>query len=238
MLLHVLHGGWLMWRHAQRWTAVERARQVERWAQQMLALMGIGVQVHGQPPVAGPVLLVVNHRSWLDIVALHAACYCRLVAKSGIRHWPLVGALATNAGTLYIERESPRDALRVVHHMADALRNGDVLGVFPEGTTSDGRMLLPFHANLLQAALASGAPAQPVALRYIDTATGQPSDAPRYVGDESLPGSVWRTLSAPPMTAVLHFGEPQHSAGRNRRAWAADLHSEVAALLEKQPNHL
>jgi hypothetical protein len=73
------------------------------------------------------------------------------------KHWPLIGTLATGAGTLYIERESRRDAMRVVHHMAEALQAGDILAVFPEGTTSDGISLLPFHANLIQAAISAGA---------------------------------------------------------------------------------
>jgi 1-acyl-sn-glycerol-3-phosphate acyltransferase len=71
------------------------------------------------------------------------------------RRWPLIGTLATGAGTLYIERESRRDAMRVVHQMAAGLRAGDILAVFPEGTTSDGVGLLPFHANLIQAAISA-----------------------------------------------------------------------------------
>ena len=74
----------------------------------------------------------------------------------------------SSGGTLFIERERKRDALRVVHQIAAALRAGDIVAVFPEGTTGDGRDVLPFHANLLQAAIATGAPVQPVVLRYRD----------------------------------------------------------------------
>jgi 1-acyl-sn-glycerol-3-phosphate acyltransferase len=90
--------------------------------------------------------------------------------------------------------------------------------------------MLPFHANLLQAALVTNQPAQPMALRFIDTATGQTSFAPSFVGDETLLGSVWRTLAAPPITAVVRFGEPQRSGGRERREWAENLRREVEAL--------
>ena len=89
---------------------------------------------------------------------MHAARYCRFISKSDVQGWPIVGTLATAAGTLYIERASRRDALRMVRGMADALRAGEVLAVFPEGTTGDGRTLLPFHANLLEAAVQAGAP--------------------------------------------------------------------------------
>ena len=232
IFLHVLRGWWQVWRQIGSWTTEQQTEVVEGWSRQLLGIMGISVQVHGQPPAAGPLLLVSNHISWLDIPAIHAARNCRFVAKAGIRHWPLVNQLAIGSGTLFIERTSRRDAMRVVHQMADALRNGDILAVFPEGTTGDGRSMLPFHANLLQAALVTNTPAQPVALKFIDTATGQPSYAPSFVGDETLVGSVWRTLAAPPITAVVRFGEPQRSGGRDRREWAGVLEAEVKGVWE------
>jgi 1-acyl-sn-glycerol-3-phosphate acyltransferase len=138
--------------------------------------------------------------------------------------------LATGAGTLYIERTSRKDALRTVHAMADAMRGGDVVAIFPEGTTSDGRELLPFHANLIEAAIQAQAPVQPISLRFEDSQTGQASDAPCYIGDDTLIGSMWRTLKAPRLCAVLHFGQAQHADGRDRRTWAKDLRQEIIAL--------
>jgi 1-acyl-sn-glycerol-3-phosphate acyltransferase len=201
---------------------------VQQWAQGVLRIMGIGLQVHGRAH-AGPVLLVANHISWLDIVVMLAAQYCRFVAKSELKAWPLVGPLATAAGTLYIERASSRDALRVVHHMAERLQAGDVLDVFPEGTTGDGVHVLPFHANLLQAAIAAQTPAQAVGLRFVD-ARGQPSFAPCYNGDDTFLGSVWRTLYARGLEVHVAFGPPDLPQGRNRRVWAVDLRLQVMAL--------
>ncbi len=218
-----------------RLSAAQRQARVQAWAQRMLRAMGLRLQVHGQPVAQGPALIVCNHISWLDILSLHAARYCRFVSKADVHHWPLIGRMATGAGTLYIERESRRDALRVVHHMSDSLRAGDVLAVFPEGTTSDGVSLLPFHANLLQAAITADAPVQPVALGFIDDATGQRSLAPCYIGDDTLVGSVWRTLSGGPITVVVHFGAPQGCAGRDRRAWASDLQADVDRLRQFPP---
>jgi 1-acyl-sn-glycerol-3-phosphate acyltransferase len=211
----------------------QRNERVQAWARRMLTLLGITLELHGQPPRHGPVLLVANHISWLDILVMHAARHCRFVSKADVRHWPLVGALATGGGTLYIERESRRDAMRVVHHMADALRAGDILAVFPEGTTSDGLQLLPFHANLLQAAITADAPVQPVGLSFLDARTRAVSQAARYIGDDTLVGSVWRLLSSPPIVAVVRFGAPEHAQGRDRRAWAADLREVVQKL--RQP---
>jgi 1-acyl-sn-glycerol-3-phosphate acyltransferase len=107
------------------------------------------------------------------------------------------------------------------------------VAVFPEGTTTDGTDLLPFHANLIQAAIAAGAPAQPVALSFLDAATRAVSRSPSYVGDETLVGSLWRTLAGPAVVAVVHYGTAQPSRGRQRREWAAELRSAVAMLRER-----
>jgi len=200
----------------------------------MLARLGIRLVVKGVPATQGPVLLVANHISWLDITSLHAARYCRFVSKADVKGWPLIGALASGVGTLFIERASRRDAMRVVHHMADSLRAGDVVAVFPEGTTSDGVQLLPFHANLLQAAITAKVPVQPVALQFLDARTGQRSLAPSYVGDDTLLGSVWRTVRAHGITVQITFGALQTAQGRDRRAWADDLRRAVEQL--RQPS--
>jgi 1-acyl-sn-glycerol-3-phosphate acyltransferase len=213
-----------------RLTQDERDARVNVWAGQMLGILGIELRLRGAPPARGPVLLVANHISWLDILVMHAARHCRFVSKSEVERWPLIGTLATGAGTLYIERESRRHAMHVVHHMAESLRAGQVLAVFPEGTTSDGRELLPFHANMLQAAISADAPALPVALSFVDAASGRISSVPTYVGDDTLVASLWRTLTAPPLAAVVTFGEPQHAQGRDRRAWATALREAVQAL--------
>lgn len=207
-----------------------REATVQAWSQRMLHELGVGLEVRGVAPTAGPMMLVANHISWLDILVMHAAGHCRFVSKSDVAHWPLIGRLATGAGTMYVERESRRDAMRVVHHMTDSLLEGDILAIFPEGTTSDGVTLLPFHANLIQAAVSAHAPVQPVALRFTETASGRNSLTPCYIGDDSLVGSVWRTVSGPPVTAIVTYGEPQLSQGRDRRAWARDLRAAVGAL--------
>lgn len=233
ILRALVHGlaGWLtIALRFPRWNAQQREAAVQAWAQGMLRILGVPLHVHGQPPVQGPVLLVANHLSWLDILVVHAARHCRFVSKSDVKHWPLIGTLATGAGTLYIEREKRRDAMRVVHHMAESLKAGDIVAVFPEGTTGDGSALLPFHGNLIQAAISAHAPVQPVALRFVDRRTGRDSPGPLYIGDDTLVGSLWRTLAGRPFVAHVRFGEPQVAEGRDRRQWAVDLQRAVQEL--------
>lgn len=230
VLWQIVRGFWIIRRRFSRLEAAERQQHVQHWAAQMLGALGIELRREGPPLASGPVLLVANHISWLDILVLHAAGYCRFISKSDVRRWPLIGYMAHEAGTLFIERESRRDAHRMVYFMAERLQAGDVLAVFPEGTTSDGVVLKPFHANLIQAAILADVPVQPVALRFVDGSSGQISHAPRFVDEDTLVGSVLRTLAAQDVQAHVLIGPPEHHAGRDRRRWAQDLREQVLNL--------
>ncbi len=239
-VVHLVRGMLTITRFFGKATAQQRAQHIAQWANDFLQILGVQVRTTGSAVTTGPLLVVANHISWLDILVMLAVQPVRFVSKADIKHWPLIGWLATNVGTLYIERASRRDALRVVHHIAEALREApagtpvhtaSIIAVFPEGTTGDGTVVLPFHANLVQAAISAHAPVQPVALRYQDAATGALSLVPAYVDDDSLVSSVWRLLASPPVTAVVHFSAVQHAQGRDRRAWALDLHGDVSKSL-------
>jgi 1-acyl-sn-glycerol-3-phosphate acyltransferase len=210
----------------------QRDSRVQAWARGMLKRLAIELVLVGTPARTGPMLMVSNHISWLDILALHAVCHCRFVAKADVLRWPVLGTMASGAGTLYVKRESRRDAMRMLSQMAQALRDGDILAVFPEGTTGDGSSVLPFHSSLIQAAIAADAPVQPVALSVVDRRSGMASRAVTYMGDDSLLGSLWRTFRARDLRVVVACGVPQLSAGRDRRAWAHDLRREIAAMRE------
>lgn len=229
-LLHILVGFFTILLVFPRLEQAEKERRIQIWSLEMLARIGIRLIVKGKPVSKGPMLLVANHISWLDIASLHAAGFCRFVSKADIKKWPVIGTLAAGVGTLFIERESRRDAMRVVRHTTERLLAGDVIAVFPEGTTSDGQTLLPFHANLFQAAITANAPVQAASLQFIDTLTGQRSAAPCYVGDDTLVGSVWRTLRAFNIAVVISFDEPQCANGRDRRAWALDAKAAIEKL--------
>ncbi len=227
---HVLLGWFTIYFRFPQLNPQQREARVQVWALQLLHIWDIELEVRGKPVLQGPALLVCNHISWLDIVVIHATGHCRFVSKSELREWPLIGTLATCAGTLYIERENRKDAVRMVKEMARALKEGDVLAVFPEGTTGDGVDMLPFHANLIQSAIDADAPIQPLALQYVDAASNEISMAARFVGDDTLVGSIWRTLNVSGLKTVVQFGEVQFPDGRNRRSWTQDLFKEVANL--------
>jgi len=226
----VAQGLWLTQFALPRTDAAGWHAIMQRWAVKMLRCLGVTVRVSGTPQ-AGAVLMVANHVSWLDIPALHASApRTRFVSKSAIAHWPLLGRLARAGGTLFIERERKRDALRVVHEVADALRNADAVAVFPEGTTGAGHTVLPFHANLLQAAITTATAIQPVVLRYSEP--GLPvSVAAQYIDDTTLVESVMKVCRARGVVIDVRFLAPELAGELDRRALAERLHERVAAEL-------
>ena len=233
--LHVLHGVWVVLLHFPRLDDAGRAARVQWWNAKMLRRMGLTHEVSGQFR-PGAKLVVANHISWLDILAINAVAPVRFVSKAEVKHWPVLGALVTAGGTLYIERERARDAMRVVHHMAEALKSGDTVAVFPEGTTADGHALLPFHANLFQAAIATQAPVQAVALRYRD-ASHPVSPSVSFVGDTTLLQSVWWVARAEGLCVQVKILPAQATAHADRRALAAHMAEEISDALNGRQHH-
>lgn len=213
-----------------RTDAAGRERHIRWWSATMFRRLGMRLEITGtfRP---GAKLVVANHVSWLDIMAVHAACpEARFVSKAEVRHWPVVSKLVDGARTLYLERDRPRDALRVVHHMAEALKAGDSVAVFPEGTVNDGHALLPFHGNLLQAAIATATPLQPVALRYAD-AHGPVSAAALFTGTIGVKQSLWMLARGEGLVVHVTVLPAMATAHADRRALAERVRGEIAAAL-------
>jgi 1-acyl-sn-glycerol-3-phosphate acyltransferase len=228
---HLVYALGLMALRFHRLDAAGREQQVRWWSGRLLQVAGLALQVHGQPRPGGA-LLIANHVSWLDIAVIHAACpQARFVSKADVLRWPVVGWLSRRVGTLFIERERKRDALRMVHDIAAALHRGETVAVFPEGTTGAGEQVLPFHANLLQAAIAVSAPVQPVALRYSELGRRFAWSA-QYIDDTTLIASIWRVVCAVGLRVEITFLPAQASSHADRRALAATLQREIQQVLD------
>jgi 1-acyl-sn-glycerol-3-phosphate acyltransferase len=165
------------------------------WSGWLLAAAGVRVVVTGPRPQPGS-LVVANHVSWLDVLALNRIVPVRMLAKAEVRDWPLVGPMAARAGTVFLDRDRLRALPAAVGAVAGALRGGACIGVFPEGTTRCGRDLGRFRAAAFQAALDADAPVVPVALSYAD-AEDAPDAAAAFVGDDTLLASLIRVAAAP-----------------------------------------
>lgn len=231
-VLHGLHGVAIVLLRFPSLDRVARRERVRWWSARMLSLLGLQLVVQGRFK-PGVKMIVANHVSWLDVMVVHAVCpEARFVAKAEVRLWPLVGRLVAAADTLYIERQRKRDALRVVHQSAAALRAGDTVAVFPEGTTGPGpdHALLPFHANLLQAAIAVAAPVQPVALRYADRRHAV-SPSALWLGDTTLARSLWLLATSDALIAQLVVLPARATAHADRRALAETLKIDIGSAL-------
>lgn len=175
------------------------ARIQRRWALTLVAAAGLRLRRRGPAGPAGGALVVANHVSWLDVLALHAVAPVRMLAKTEVRTWPIIGPMAARAGTVFLDRDRLRALPGAVDDMAGVLAAGVPIGVFAEGTTRCGRELGPFRPAAFQAAIDAGVPVQPVALAYRvegdDAPTPDPTAA--FVGDDTLLTSLWRVTTAP-----------------------------------------
>lgn len=209
-----------------------RTRLTQRWARAVVRAFGVRVTVgrHGAAPVAGGELVVANHVSWLDIPLIASVLPGRTVAKSEIRHWPLLGPLAALGGTLFIDRDRLRALPDAVRDIAAALRSGSRVVVFPEGSTWCGRAGGAFRPAVFQAAIDAGATVRPVRIGYRagPHAPGPAAGAVAFVGADPLAASLWRVVRAAGLTARLDVLPPLPAAGESdRRALARRARSAV-----------
>ena len=209
-----------------------RVRLIRRWSRRLLGILAVELDTSGHSDrFPARVLIVANHISWLDIFVLNAFQPSRFIAKSEIRRWPFLGLLVGSVGTIFLDRTKRRDVTGINAQVEDALASGDVIALFPEGTTTFGRDLLPFHGSLIQPVIAADGHIVPAAIRYMH-ADGSHSDAPSYVGDQSLLASVRALLRAPRTRVRLHFCAPFPTAGLHRREAAEHAHRIIRTALE------
>ncbi|HSB24487.1 MAG TPA: lysophospholipid acyltransferase family protein [Burkholderiaceae bacterium] len=227
---HIVRGLFIVTVLFPRLNEVQRQQHIGRWSRRVLR--ALGVTLHAQGHLGpGAKMLVANHVSWLDVMVLHALCpQARFVAKSEVRHWPLIGRLVAGARTFFVERQRPHQTRQTVAGITAALRTGATVVVFPEGTTSNGSSVLPFRPSLLQAALAGGTVVRPVALRYVDSHRRLSRDAP-YVDNDTLLGSLWRTARAQQLVADVRLLPALAAPDADRRVLAVALRHAVQAAL-------
>jgi 1-acyl-sn-glycerol-3-phosphate acyltransferase len=229
LVAHILRGVWIMATRFQREPAQIRLELNRAWSLELLRLCGMKLVVHNdQARLDSGVLVVGNHISWIDIYVINAWRPTPFVSKAEIRRWPVIGWLAQQLGTVFIEREKRSDAKRIVHELAQRLGAGELMCVFPEGTTSNGSGLLPFHSNLFQAAVSASCPVQPICLMYAD-AHGQ-TLAPAYIDDLTLGECIDAILRGAPITAHLYVCEALAS-GADRRVLAREAQGTIERAL-------
>jgi 1-acyl-sn-glycerol-3-phosphate acyltransferase len=215
------------------WIGLPRRRElIRRWSVRMLRMLRIETRFHGVPAggLPGNLLIVANHISWLDIFVLNTLQPARFVAKAELRRWPVVGWLSKSVGTVFVERARRRHTGSVNRDTAAALRGGDVVALFPEGTATDGMTMLPFKGSLLQPIVDAEGHVQPIAIRYRD-ASGAQSIAPAYAGDTSFIASFWNVTAERKLVAEMHLAPMLPASARHRRELARAAEEAIRTVL-------
>lgn len=211
----------------------DQNRILKNWSGQLLSIFNIRILVEGQPPMhrKGGCLIVANHVSWLDIIVLNAIHPSRFIAKSEVNDWPVIGWLTRRCGTVFIER-AKRHNTSMVNRQITRLFEQDVsIGLFPEGTTTDGKQVAPFHSALIQPAIDAGTSLQPMALRYREK-DGGPGSAAVFVGDMTLAQSIWQILRCPRQSALVIFTPALNAENADRRVLARAAHTAISHALQ------
>lgn len=232
LVLHLFVGLWkcavlFPWLHS-----AARAQRVQRWSQQLIEICGVTLVLRNAAATdaVSPGLIISNHVSWLDIFVINSVHPCHFVAKSDIRGWPLIGWLCDKAGTIFIARGRQRDVRRIYAGLVRSIHDGDRVAFFPEGTTAAQGTVLPFHANLFEAAIEAKVPVQPYALRYLDE-DGALHSAADFIGDMTFAESVGLILRSRPLIAELIRLPAITSEAAHRRELALAAHAAISNAL-------
>jgi 1-acyl-sn-glycerol-3-phosphate acyltransferase len=211
-------------------TTLERARWLHRWCAKAIDRLQIELQPEGAFPSRG--LLVANHLGYLDIMVLSAMHPCVFVAKQEVRSWPLFGLMAKLSGTVFVDRARTTAAHSTNAEMSNALAQGAVVVLFPEGTSSDGSKVLPFRPALFDAATKAGANVVSAHISY-DVADGSAANDVCYWGEMSFFPHLLRLLSRHQIRARVRFAaETRKFADRKL---AARVTRETVASLAQMP---
>lgn len=210
-----------------------RQRVIQAWSRALLWVCGVRVQCHGQPILDGAAMWVVNHVSWTDIFALNRTRPTSFIAKSDVRRWPVIGLLVAWAGTLFIDRQQRQAVREMGRQIAACFDRGDVVGVFPEGMTTEGWTVRPFYTGLFEPAVHTGVRVQPVALRYVQH--GRRTARFAFVGEQTLVRNLWLLLSASGVAVECDFLAPiEPGHGLNRSALARRAQEAIARAILPQ----
>lgn len=191
-------------------------RFVSLWARTARRVIGMRVRIEGEPP-SGPVALVCNHLSYVDIIALWCVLPGVFVARADVAGWPLIGPAGRLIGTIFIDRGRKRDLLRVIPEMEAPLAEGRSVIFFPEGTSSRGQGVLPFKSSLFEPAARAGVPVVGVSLQF-ETPPGEvPADwSVCWWGDMSFSPHAFALLQIDRFEARVRFSSPRH-VGKDRK---------------------
>lgn len=220
-----------------------RRRLPRVWHRFALYALGIRVHRHGVLDRRRPLMIAANHASWKDIFVLGSIADVAFIAKQEVAGWPIFGVLARLQKTIFVVREEKRRAGDQVNEIAARMADGEIVVLFPEGTTSDGNRILGLKSTLFGAAAAALPPegdgvvfVQPVAIAYTRV-QGLPlgryhRPIAGWPGDVELLPHLKGVISAGAMDVDVTFGEPvEFRKGDNRKVLSASVERQLRDML-------
>jgi 1-acyl-sn-glycerol-3-phosphate acyltransferase len=217
-----------------RWARQWNELGVRVWTGGLVRAMGIQVDVSGTPP-AKPFFLVSNHLSYVDILVLGSRLGPTFISKYELGDWPVLGHLARVTGTIFVNRERKRDALRVIREIDQTVSRGGGVVLFPEGTSTRGDRIYPLKSALLEWAAQRGFPVHAATIRY---ETGLPEDpavqSVCWWGDMTFGPHILRLLTLPRIRATIAFA-PAPVVEHQRGALAAGLQATLEQIFTPIP---
>ncbi len=199
------------------------------WTRMLCRAFAVKVKVSGTV-LPGPVLIVSNHISWLDILVLHSSAAMGFVSKAEVARWPFIGFLAKLSRTVFHQRGSHNSASNVADAMITRLKEGGRVAIFPEGGIKPGDTVKLFHARLLKAAVDVECPIQPVMIRYVRNGVRDPDIT--FLDKENFMTNLIRLLGRPASVCQLRYLPPIEAAGRPRRELADQARAMVLNAFE------
>ena len=189
-------------------TKRQQEKIIQFWCKRLLSIFEIKVEVKGISSYLSnqkQYLMVANHISWMDIIVIQSIKPCIFVAKSDVASWPLFGWVAQMTGTIFIKRDKVSDIKKALKKMKRRLIKRSVC-IFPEGTSTSGRYLLPFKSNLFQSSIDTNKSILPLCLRYEQN--NSYSDKAAFVDDMSLVDSINKIKQEKDMRVIVEVLQP------------------------------
>jgi 1-acyl-sn-glycerol-3-phosphate acyltransferase len=209
-------------------------RNGHRCARLAIVIFGINTVYINKPKEDEKFLLVSNHMGFIDIMGTFAAMPIVFVTSHEMREAPLLGLLTEMAGCIYVERRSRSQIVNELKGIADALKEGFRIVLYPEATSTNGEQVLPFKRTLMMAAAQAGVPIQPVVVNFLEI-NGQPfslknRDRVCWYGDMGFMTAIWNSFTLKSLTIQIEFLEKFYPTMQDDRGAVADkAHDMIAA---------
>lgn len=208
------------------------SRLSQLWHRSIIAILGVELKIAGNRENAN-VLFIPNHVTWLDISVLGALIPTHFLSKIEVKHWPVIGYLATRAGTLYLERGYHHATIAANDAMREVLEQKHNVVLFAEGTTTEGTPR-KFHGRLMQSAIDAESLVQPVAIFYPDETGHSINRDILYINEMHFLRSAFNILGLKKISAEIHFLTPISAVGKTRNELARYCHDRVIEIFDNK----